>query len=99
MWLSISTRPDISNAVRAVARNCTAPRAIHCKGVLGILDYINGTSDYGITFQRGILFSISLEVFGVLTTPLRRGRYQVDRLCVEVLAYVGYPGLRSALTF
>ena len=29
MWLSISTRPDIANAVRAVARYCTAPRAIH----------------------------------------------------------------------
>ena len=29
MCLSTSTRPDISNAVRAVARYCTAPRAIH----------------------------------------------------------------------
>ena len=29
MWLSMSTRPDIANAVRAVARYCTAPRAIH----------------------------------------------------------------------
>ena len=29
MWLSISTRPDIANAVRAVARYCTAPRVIH----------------------------------------------------------------------
>ena len=51
MWLSISTRPDISNALRAVARYCTAPGAIHWKAVLGILDCINGTSEYGITFQ------------------------------------------------
>ena len=29
MWLSTSTRPDISNAVRAFARYCTAPRTIH----------------------------------------------------------------------
>ena len=62
MWLSISTRPDISNAVRAVARYCTAPRAIHWKVALGILEYINGTSEYGITFQRGTLSSILLEV-------------------------------------
>ena len=45
MWLSISTRPDISNAVRAVARYCTAPRAIHWKAALGILEYITGTSE------------------------------------------------------
>ena len=63
MWLSISTRPDIANAVRAVARYCTAPRAIHWKTALGILEYINGTSEYGITFQRGTLSGISLEVF------------------------------------
>ena len=50
MCLSISTPPDISNAVRAVARYCTAPRAIHWKASLGILEYINGTSKYGIAF-------------------------------------------------
>ena len=63
MWLTVSTRPDISNAVRAVVRYCTAPRAIHWKAALGILEYINGTSEYGITFQRGTSSSISLEVF------------------------------------
>ena len=63
MWLSISTRQNISNAVRAVAGYCTAPRAIHWKVALGILEYINGTSEYGITFQRGTLSSILLEVF------------------------------------
>ena len=63
MWLSISTRPDIANAVRAVARYCKAPRAIHWKAALAILEYINGTSEYGITFQRGALSGISLELF------------------------------------
>ena len=63
MWLSISMRPDIDSAVRAVARYCTAPRAIHWKAALGILENINGTSEYGITFQRGALTSILLEVF------------------------------------
>ena len=63
MWLSISTRPDIANAVRAVSRYCTAPRAIHWKAALGVLEYINGTSEYVITFQRGTLSGISLEVF------------------------------------
>ena len=48
MWLSISIRPDISTAVRAVTMYCTAPRAIHWKAALGILKYISGTSKYGI---------------------------------------------------
>ena len=63
MWLSISTRPDIANAVRAVARYCTAPGAIHWKAALGILEYINGTSEHGIACQRGTLSSILLEMF------------------------------------
>ena len=29
MWLAISTRPDISNAVRSVARYCSVPKAVH----------------------------------------------------------------------
>jgi hypothetical protein len=45
--------------VRAVERYCTARRAIHWKAALGILQYVNGTSEYGITFQIGS--SISLE--------------------------------------
>ena len=47
--------------MRAVARYCTAPRTIHWKAALGILEYINGTSEYGITFQRGTLSGILLE--------------------------------------
>ena len=65
MWLSISTRPDISNAVRAVARYCTAPRAIHWKAALGILESINGTIIVStvLHFPRGTLSSISVEMF------------------------------------
>ena len=50
MWLAISTRPDISNAVRSVARYCSAPKAINCKPALGILAYINSTCNFGSTY-------------------------------------------------
>ena len=53
MWLAILTRPDISNAVRSVARwYCSTPKAIHWKAALGILAYINGTSGSDITYIR-----------------------------------------------
>ena len=60
IWLVISTRPDISNAVRSVARYCSAPKAIYWKSALGILAYINGTCGFGITYQRGTTEGISL---------------------------------------
>ena len=63
MWLAISTRLDISNAVRSVARYCSAPKAVHWKSALGILAHINGTCGFSITYQRGTTVSISLEVF------------------------------------
>ena len=63
LLLAISTRPDISNAVRSVARYCSAPRATHWKSGLGIPAYINGTCGFGITYQRGTTVDISLEVF------------------------------------
>ena len=58
-----STRPDISNAVRSVARYSSAPKAIHWKAALGILAYVNGTSSLGITYQKGTAASISLGGF------------------------------------
>ena len=53
MWLANQTRPDIANAVRAVARYANKPREVHWKTAIGILEYVFSTSDFGITFQRG----------------------------------------------
>ena len=55
--------PRFSDAVRSVARYCSTPKAIHWKAALAILAYINGTCGFGITYQRGTLASIPLEVF------------------------------------
>ena len=63
MWLVISTRPDISKAVRSVARYCSTPKVIHWKAALGILAHINGTCGFGTAYQRGTSVGISLEVF------------------------------------
>ena len=53
MWLSTMTRPDISNAVRAVARHSHDPTDRHRKAVLKIMGYLHGTSDVGLAFLMG----------------------------------------------
>ena len=40
MWLANQTRPDIANAVRAVARYANKPREVHWKTAIGILEYV-----------------------------------------------------------
>ena len=53
MWLANQTRPDIANTVRAIARYASKPREVHWSTGIGILEYVFGPSDLGVTFQRG----------------------------------------------
>ena len=53
MWLSIMTRLDISNAVRAVARHFHNPNDRHRKAVMKIIAYLSGTRGMGLTNVRG----------------------------------------------
>ena len=55
--------PDIVNAVRAVARYCSAPKMVHWKAAPGILGYEARTSSFGITFQRGTVEGFHLGSF------------------------------------
>ena len=95
----ISTRPDISNAVRSVARYCPAPKAVHWKSALGILAYVNDTCGFGITYQRGtITVGICLEVFAdpdYASRATDRSLCQAVQLCVQVDVCVGFLGRRN----
>ena len=83
LWLAISTRPDISNAVRSVASYCSAPKAtpkaILWKAALGILAYINDTSGFGITYQRRTSVGVSLDFLPTQTTPVKQ---PTENLCL-----------------
>ena len=63
MWLVNQTRPDILNAVRAVAWYSHAHKFVHWKAALHILMYVRFTSSNGITFQRVTEGGVSLEVY------------------------------------
>ena len=51
-WIANQTRPDMANAVRAVARFYHDPKTIHCKAAQKILEYLNATSDLDLTSRR-----------------------------------------------
>jgi len=50
MYLSICTRPDISQAVGALARYMANPTMAHWQAAKGVLRYLAGTANYGILF-------------------------------------------------
>ena len=52
MYLAVCTRPDITQAVGALARFMAAPTTIHWAAALGVLRYLAGTRDHGICFGR-----------------------------------------------
>ena len=63
MWLANQTRPDILNAVRAVARYSHAPKRLHWQAAMHVLMYVRFTNSFGITFQRGMVGGDRMEFF------------------------------------
>ena len=52
MWIANQTRPDIANAVRAVARFCHDPKEVHVKAARKIIKYLSATAHLGLTFRK-----------------------------------------------
>ena len=52
MWLSVMTRPDIANVLRACARHNHNPSPLYWKALLQIAAYMNSTKVIGLKFVR-----------------------------------------------
>ena len=52
MWLAMMTRPDIANAVRAIARYCVHPRPRHWEAAREVLGHVKRTNSMGISFRK-----------------------------------------------
>eukprot|EP00877_Chromochloris_zofingiensis_P012347 jgi/Chrzof1/7366/Cz02g21060.t1 len=50
MYLAITSRPDLAFSVGALARYMSCPTTVHWQAAKGVLRYLGGTLDYGITF-------------------------------------------------
>ena len=61
MCFANQTRPNISNAVKYVARYAYAPKSVDWGAVLSSLKYLRTTRNLGITCQRGS--GLDLEAF------------------------------------
>ena len=53
MYLSVSTRPDISYAVSSLARFSSKPTKEHWTALKRLLRYLKGTTKYGILYTKG----------------------------------------------
>ena len=62
MWLVVISRPDITNAVRAVSRHSNSPAEKHWKAMLQIIRYLLGTKGLSLTFEWGSGLEISVFV-------------------------------------
>lgn len=51
LYLSVCTRPDISQAVGALSRYMSKPTMQHWTAAKGVVRYLAGTLDYGITYD------------------------------------------------
>ena len=102
MWLAISTRPDMPNAVRSVVRGWSTPKAIHWKAALGILACIHQWYFWFKHYmsERDISF-ISLEVFAdtdyasKATDRIMRIMCQLEQSYEEVHMCVEFPGRKN----
>ena len=54
IWITVSTRPDISFAVIATARFVSDPTAAHFLALKRIMRYLRGTRTFGLLYKRDI---------------------------------------------
>ena len=55
--------PTQFDVLRGTVPRRKPPKATHWKAAVGILAYINGTTDFGVTYRRGASVDISFKVF------------------------------------
>lgn len=63
MFLSVTTRPDISFAVNQVARFANAPTVAHWRAVKRILMYVIASKHLGLVYKRGKCHNIQLTAY------------------------------------
>lgn len=53
LYLSNTTRPDLSYSAGLLSRHMHAPKMAHWKAAKGVLRYLKGTKELGICYEKG----------------------------------------------
>ena len=73
MWLSVMTKPDIANALRACARHSHNPSPRHWKALLQVAAYVNATKiSLGFVRGSGLRLSVHADADYAATSNDRR---------------------------
>jgi hypothetical protein len=59
LYLSVCTRPDISQSVGVLSRYMSKPTEVHWHAAKGVLRYLAGTADKGIVFSKADSSTVS----------------------------------------
>ena len=62
-WIANQTRPDIVNAVRAVARHSHEPKEVHWTAAQTILAYLRAAVHLGIIYHAKSDVGVNVEVY------------------------------------
>ena len=76
MWIANQTKPDISNAVRAIAPFSHDPKEVHVRAARKVLEYLSATAHLGLTFRKDsklgdVQLEYDLEAYVDAGTPTR----------------------------
>ena len=52
MWIANQARPDIANAVRAIAKFSHDPKGLYFKAARKLIEYLSATAHLGLTFKK-----------------------------------------------
>lgn len=79
MWAQAATCPDLSFAVSLLAQFQSSPGPAHWKALAHVMQYVNGTLDYQITYRRGapikLVGYVDVDFGGDLDMRRSTGRY------------------------
>jgi len=96
VWISRSTRPDISHIVHLLARNVAAPRKVDMSNLVKLVKYLKGTIQHGLILG-GSDIKIMAYCDANFVTPEDPGMFSISGYVFTILGPVSWGSKRQVL--